>query len=235
MFKPIPSWVLMICLSAFLPSARADAPKAPVHVGLLTQVSGEVTYRSALTGNQGEAAQAFMKVRLKDRFQLKKDAELRLLFYSNGRQESWKGPAGFEVQEGKTRKLSGAKPQVASLPTRATRDVRRVPALLRRAGGRVGGTLLRGKEAGDTEAVPLSAEEQAELKAARQVYQQMRSLAPKDDITPELYLLSILDDYELNAEMMVIVKKARAIQPKSKPLSELEDWLRKQTVQKKRD
>jgi hypothetical protein len=207
-------------------TALAGEKRAPADVGLVTKMAGKVTYYSTLTQGKGEAAVAFMKVRLKDRFELKPGSELRLLFYTTGRQETWKGPARFDVLEGKTRTLTKSKPKVVNLPTRATRDVRRVPVLLRRIGsGRAGGTLLRGKDQKGQEAIPLSEEEKAELNAARQVYQQMRKTAPKDDLTPELYLLSILDDYELDSEMLEIVKKARAIQPESKALREFEAWL----------
>jgi hypothetical protein len=221
--------ILVVCLGL---SALAG-PKGPAaDVGLVTLLQGEVTYRSALTGKKGEKAVPFMKVRMGDRFQLQKGAELRLIYYASGQQETWQGPAKFDALQKGSKSLTKARPKVLKVPSHASRELRRVPVLLRQAGGsRAGGVLVRSGAGGQTQDVqspPLSEEEKAELKAARETYAQMRKQFPPDDITPELFLLKVLDDMDLYAEMKKLIREARKIQPDSPALKKFEEWVEKQ-------
>jgi hypothetical protein len=171
-----------------------------------------------------------MKVRLGDRFWLGKGSVLQILYYQDGRQETWSGPARLQAGESQGKPLGKTRPTVAVLPGRASREVRRVPVLLRHVSkGRAGGTLLRSGDQKQEEVVPLDEEELAELDAAREMYTRIRKDAHQDDITPELYLLGVLYDLELYREMLPIVQKARARQPDSKTLVELEAWVKKKT------
>lgn len=207
-------------------AGEAPRRRVPADVGLVTRIEGEVHYRSVLAPDKEHEAVPFMKVRAGDRFRLGKKAGLRLLYYRSGRQETWTGPARFRAAQQKSKTRGKARPAVKSIPVRASRDVRRVPALLRRVGGgRVGATPVRSAGGRKVQPVGLSPEERAELDAARDVYATMRARAPADDITPELYLLGVLYDYERYDEMASVVTKARAIQPASQALSDIQAWL----------
>lgn len=198
----------------------------PEDVALVTQLDGAVVYRSVLDRDKEQEAVPFMKVRVGDRFRLEKGARLRLLYYRAGRQEQWKGPARFRAARDQSRTRGKVRPKVERIPVRASRDVRRVPALMRRVGGsRVGATVVRG--AGDEAVAPvaLSPEEKAELEAARTLYASLREKAPDDDITPELYLLGVLFDYERYEDMKTVVERARARQPGNQALADIKAWL----------
>ena len=63
-------------------------------VGLINQVAGDVSYAS---GSGAGKVQAFMKVRQGDRFTVAAGAQVRLVYFNGGRQETWRGPAGFRA------------------------------------------------------------------------------------------------------------------------------------------
>jgi hypothetical protein len=60
----------------------------------------------------------------------------------------------------------------------------------------------------------LTPQQQAEVRQARETYQQLRAQAAADDITPELYLYSVLQDHLLYTDMKPVVEKAvKAAEP----------------------
>src|SRR4051794_16890209 len=76
-------------LAALLAAANAFAQ---ADVGLINQMSGDVSY----TSGAGKAqAKAYMKIREGDRFTLPAGAQMRVVYFKNGRQESYSGPASF--------------------------------------------------------------------------------------------------------------------------------------------
>jgi hypothetical protein len=116
---------------------------------------------------------------------------------------------------------------VIILPAGTSQGIRRIPALLRRAGlGRSGGIQVRGTGEGSQKAIVPTKEEQAEIAMAKENYQRLRKQARPEDITPELSLLGILADYEQFEEMEKVVKDALKIQPDNEVLKELEEWVR---------
>ena len=67
-------------------------------VGLVNQLSGDVTYSSA---GHSAKARAFMKVREGDRFNVPSGAKVRVVYFHGGRQESFSGPASFTAGSGR--------------------------------------------------------------------------------------------------------------------------------------
>lgn len=221
--------LLLLWISA-VAAAQALAPDA----GLVTKLSGKVTYRNDSLQKEWLEAEAFMKVRQGDRINVPEGGIAQVTYFAGGRQETWKGPVELKVgeregqPEGKGAEL--IKPDIRTLPAKATRGVRQIPALFRKAGiSRVGGTMLRAV-AGEEEPQPheppsLSDEENAEIQAARQVYTEMNRQAPKDDVTPELFLIGMYYDYQLYLEMADVLKSARQKQPDNEELKSLQEWL----------
>lgn len=185
-------------------------------VGLVNQLSGDVSY--AGQGGSQTKAQPFMKVRHGDRFTLSAGAQLRLVYFNGSRQETWKGPSSFKagVQQGEA--LSGQATDSAQLPSGVAQKIAQVPDLLQIAKlGRSGGIAVRG----GGKPGRLTSEQQAEVSQAKAIYAQLRQKAPAEDITPELYYYSVLQDHLLYEEMKAVTDEMLKRQPGSPEALEL--------------
>lgn len=228
------SLVFLIAIVVLFIDVTPYAQTLPPDVGLVTQLSGDATYWNEGYQKTPEKVQTFMKVRRGDHFKLSQGTTIQLVYFQNGRQETWKGPVALKVGDFETR-VEGekqAKPEVVMLPTETSQGMRRIPVLLRRARlSRSGGMQLR--SAGDASQKPIipSKEEKAEIAMAKETYQKLRKQTKPDDITPELNLLGILADYEQYEEMEKVIKDALKIQPDNQVLKELEEWVRTQRSQ----
>jgi hypothetical protein len=185
-------------------------------VGLVNHLSGEVSY--AGQGGTQSKAQAFMKVREGDRFSLSAGAQLRLVYFNGSRQETWKGPASFKAGTQKSVALSGKATEAAQLPSGVAQKIAQVPNLLQIAKlGRAGGIAVRG----GGKPVGLSSEQQAEVSQAKATYAKMRQKASPEDITPELYFYSVLQDHLLYDEMKAVTDEMLKRQPHNPEAREL--------------
>ena len=142
-------------------------------VALVMSVQGRV-WRSA--DALPVPVEAFIKLKDGDRLGLEKDARLRLVYFENGRQETWSGPGRLELtpREGKAGGLPAA--EVKLLPLVMARQIARTPAL--DGQGRGGVTRLR--------AIP----GQDAVTKLEDTYRDLRSRTGRDDLGPEMYLLS---------------------------------------------
>jgi hypothetical protein len=225
--------LVMVC------GTLTETQTLPPDVGIVTQLSGDVTYRSEEYQKTPEKAQAFMKIVQGDYFQLEVKAIVQLVYFRSGRKETWKGPSAFiagEVQsQVKSEKGIQAQPEVKILPSGVLEGVRRVPVLLRRAGlSRSGIMQIRGLgESLQKSKVP-SEEERAEIATAKENYRNLRNQAKDDDLTPELYLLGILANYDQFEEMEKVIKDALKKQPDDEVLKKLEEWVKTQKTEPKK-
>ncbi len=212
----------------------AKAQSLPPDVGIVTQLSGQVTYWNESYQKTPEKAEAFMKIRLGDYFKVAAGGSIQLVYFENGRQETWKGQASFMVGEVQSRVEKGkelpGQPEVVILSNEASQGMRRIPVLLRRArlSRSGGGVMVRGVPGVSAKPATPTKEEQAEIAMAKETYQKMRRQARADDITPELTLLGVLADYEQHEEMERVIKDAMKIQPDSQVLKELDAWVKTQ-------
>jgi len=236
--KKVPFLVKLICLGAVLIGpleVSIEAQALPPDVGLVTRLSGDVTYRNESYQKAPEKAQAFMRIRKGDQVNIPVEAMVQLIYFQSGRKETWKGPVVLVVEDVQSRAKGekGAQPQpvVTILPTETSQTMRRIPILLRRAGLSRSGTMqVRGLDDGIQEPLPLSKDEQAGIKVAKENYRNMRSQTEADDITPEMYLLGVLANYDKFEEMEQLIKEAQKRQPGDPVLTKLEEWVQ---IQKK--
>jgi len=185
-------------------------------VGLVNQLSGDVNY----AGRDGSeaSAQAYMKVRQGDRFTLPAGAQLRLVYFNGSRQETWKGPASFKAGTQQSEALSGQAAETTQLPSGVAQKIALVPNLVQIAKlGRSGGIAVRG----GGKPGRLSSEQQAEVSQAKAAYAQMRRQASEDDITPELYFYSVLQDHLLYGEMKTVTDEMLKRQPNNSEAQDL--------------
>jgi len=233
----IVSHIVLISLGAAMalmagPMVRAQT--LPPDVGLVTKLSGDVTYWGE--GSQKQAkVQSFMKVRRGDRFKLPAGALVQFVYFLGGRQETWKGPVAFTIGDSESygegvKKGMQVQPKVVIFPAGATQGVRRIPVLLRRAGlSRPGAAQIRGDVEGSSPTIALTPAEEAEIAAAKETYWSLRKQTSSDDITPELYLLGILGDFEQYGEMGSVIEEALKRRPDNDILKGLREWAHTQS------
>lgn len=206
---------LTVCLRlAAALSLTCVAPGAPaqsgVDVGVVNQLRGEVRYRAP--GTATVAAVPFMKIRNGDEIEVASGARVRLVYFANGRQELWNGPARFTVGPGEGVAREGT-PEVAQLPVAAGQRLAQSALLARIAqDGRPGGVVLRSLKP----AAPVEA-----LDEARTRYTAMRATADADDITPELVLLAALESAQRHDEIRPLIEEMRKRQPDNPGVAEL--------------
>lgn len=203
-------------------------------IGMVTRLEGQVVYWNDTEGQAQQTAQNFMKVRGEDHFDLKADARLQLVFFASGRRELWQGPmrlkvtdAGAKIVEGG---LSSTSPIVTLLPETVSKEMQRISPLIEPDKlHRSGSTIVRGKrenaKGASLPASALSDKETAAVEAARKTYNDLAGGSAEDDITPELFLFSVLADYDQFDEMDGLLKKMRAKQPENPAVERLAVWL----------
>lgn len=163
--------VLLICLGGS--HVRAG------EVAMVMSVQGKVA--RLLVDAGAVPVEAFVKLNEGDKLSLETDTRLRVVYFDNGRQETWAGPGRLEMtlREGKASGLSAA--EVKSLPLVMARQLARTPAL----DGQSRGGVTRLRSVGSQDAM-------ARLEDA---YRDIRSRTAPNDLGPEMYLLSGL--YEM--------------------------------------
>jgi hypothetical protein len=187
---------------------------------------GDVSYTS---GGSASKAKAYMKVREGDRFTLPSGSQVRVVYFQGGRQETHTGPATFTAGKQESSIQSGSQPAVTTLPAGVPQKIAQTPELVAIARlGRSGGVAVRGV-GGDKRLTP---QQQAEVRQARQTYDQLRKSAAADDITPELYMYSVLQDHLLYADMKDIVAEMQKRQPKNPDVAVMAEYVKVKTEAK---
>ena len=128
--------LILLSLTILLMEGSVKAQPLPPDVGIVTQLSGEATYWNEGYQKTPEKVQVFMKIRLGDYFKIAAGGTIQLVYFQNGRQETWKGPVAITVSEVQSR-VEGEKglpgqPEVVILPVETSQGMRRIPVLLRR-------------------------------------------------------------------------------------------------------
>ncbi len=194
--------------------AASSLAHAQGDVGLVNLVAGEV--RFIPQAGQSGKVKAFMKVREGDRFELPAGAQVRVVYFEGARQERWQGPSSFRALKLQGAPLKGEPAEVTKLPPATSARMSRVPELMQNA--KLGGIQVRGAQS----ARPVQKEA---VEEAKTTYQALRTQLPGDDITPELFLFSALNDYQLYEDMVPLVNEMMRKQPDSDDVKSLASWL----------
>jgi hypothetical protein len=185
---------------------------------------------SALANDVGlinHLAKPFIKVREGDRINVASGVQLRVVYFQGGRQESYTGPASFTAGLQQSTVQSGAQPQVSTLPSEVPQKISQTLELIQIAKlGRAGGAAVRGAARN----VRLTPQQQAEVRQARETYEQLRQSAAADDITAELYLFSVLQDHLLYNDMKVVVSEMQRRQPSNPDVAAMVDYVKVKTA-----
>ena len=207
-------------------TAHASSPD----VGLVTSLTGEVSFWNATDQKEPAQAQAFMKVRQGDHFKLSPGSQVQLLYCVSGRQETWTGPAIFSAGEQKGQTVDNkttAQPEIKIVPSKVSKRIMEAPIPFPRDTIRYSG-VIQTMTPKCIPAVPpatLSPEARLQISKAEAVYRDLQKEAEAGDLTPELYLLSVYADYGQYAKMERVIDAMREKQPGNATLKELKAWV----------
>lgn len=160
----------MLCAFFWLGAASALAAETGT---LVTALEG-----SASRGGPGgfQVLQAFTRLKEGDLVALEKNARMKLVYLANGRQESWEGSGRLEIGAMESKSWGLREPRVSQLPAVLVAQIAKTPAV--DSQGRAGMTRLRAIATTDA------------IAKIEKTYQQLRADSDKDDLNPEMYLLS---------------------------------------------
>jgi len=238
-------WTVAVWFLTSPPAAGAATPD----VGLVTDLSGEVTYWNPGEKQVPTKAQAFLKIREGDRFKLTAGAQVQLTYFASGRQETWRGPGTVEVGDqagrgvGKEPVLSS--PEVKVLAAKVTRSMAGAPVAVSRATAQEGGgTQVEGEQLRSSGVIRTMGPKPASIPAAKpgppterdwkdmaeaeKTYQDLKRQAKTGDLTPEIYLLGVYANYGQYAKMEQLLDIMVAQRPQEARLRKLKDWAHSQ-------
>jgi len=174
-----------------------------------------------------------MKMYQHDVLTLPAESQIKLLYPKGGRKETWKGPVVFRLgeKESTVEGQDASQPQVENLP-KIARSVRETNLPLIERGGVA---IVRASESQKSDqAAPtpipleLSDEELAEIEEAKAAYAEMKTQSEAADVTPELYLLSVLAYYDQYQEMQPLIAELLQSYPENDALRQWEEWVKAQ-------
>lgn len=212
---------LIFCTSIFSLSHAKDA-------GLVTYITGNVYYGA---GADKQKAVTFMKAKIGDVFYLDENATLHLVYFKNSRKEKWEGNVeilinenGGEVPPSFAEK---AEPKVDTISDKTKEGLREIPSFIQNINTeRTGSGVLRGAADKEyREYAELSAKEKQAVKETRLLYDEMAKISAADDITPELFAIGVLSQYQLYKETLGIVNEALKKQPANDGLKQMREKL----------
>lgn len=212
-------WSLLAVLFAASGAALAQG----ADVGLVNLVAGDVSF-VPLSGSPGKV-KAFMRVRDGDRFELSAGSQVRVVYFEGARQERWQGPASFRAAKTQGQPVAGKPAEIAKLPAGVPQRIARVPELMQNA--KLGGIQVRGAQSAPRR--DGAAQDEA-LREARSTYERLRKDLPADDVTPELFLYSALNDYLLYDDMKVVVDEMLRKQPDNDDVRSLAAWVKSRSA-----
>ncbi len=168
--------------------------------GMITLLQGNASYASG--NDKGKPAISFMKLRSGDKLTLAADARMQVVYFANGRQEAWRGAAQLEIGATESRAVTpGVSAEVKQLPAIALQQLTRAPNVMNDLKNRTGMVFVR--------ALPT----REKLRELDDTYAALRKEAAAEDITPELYLLSGLQELKLYQDMKEVLEQMRQRQP----------------------
>jgi hypothetical protein len=188
----------------------AWAQESAGDVGLVNALQGDVSYQ----GKEGPArkAQPYMRLRHGDKVIMAAGSGIRISYTTASRRESWTGPGSFVATSTGGELLKGSKPEVVQLPAAVPQKLARISELMNTS--RVGGLVVRSANVKGT----LSKEEVAEAMAT---YESMRAAAAPSDVTPELFLYSMFQEYGMVDDLKIVARNMLARQPDNADIQQL--------------
>ncbi|MDD5176403.1 MAG: hypothetical protein PHQ05_08295 [Sterolibacterium sp.] len=165
---------LGLLLTAVLPMLCEPSWALSMDVAMVTSVQG-----TAMLANEKEVSKplvAFSKLHQGERLALNQNAKVQVVYFENGRQETWSGKGVVEI--GTQESNSALKPEVKVLPPLLAKQLVKTPAA--NVQGRAGMIVMR------------SIATSEKIKSIDENYASLKKQVEPGEISPELYLLSAL-------------------------------------------
>jgi hypothetical protein len=214
--------ILTAALAVIIWLSGAAALAAAPDVGLVTGLSGEVTYRNQAEKQPQARAQAFLKIRLGDQLKLTPGSGVQLLYFSSGVQETWKGPVTLQVGDMQSQAVAKPPfpPEVKVISAKVASRMAGAPLNVARAGAsgacreiqettRSSGVIptMGARPASSPQPTPAlrTAQTPKEVAEAERLYQNLKKQAKPDDLTLEIYLLSVYAEREQYQKMESLI------------------------------
>jgi len=168
--------------AALLLGTITASAQMPAGGALVTQATGTLTRGST---ESGQHVEAFSRLREGDQVSLNPSSRLRLVYFPNGRQETWSGNGRLVIGSEASKASGRLDAQVVQLPDILVRQIAKTPS----ADGQARAGMTRLRAIASTE----------QINKIENTYKQLRSQAKDDDLNPEMYLLaSYLEMRELD-------------------------------------
>ena len=213
---------LAMLLLAALAAVAGEASAADV--GVINHLAGLVTVTNGVGTSK---AHAYMNINEGDRFDVPAGVVVKVAYFQSGRQETFEGPVIFTVGAVQSNVRRGAGPQVTTLPSGVSQKISQTQDLVQIAKLGTAGNMQP-----STREPRLTPQQQAEVRQARAIYAKLRAETPADDITPELYFYSVLQDHLLYNEMRGVVAEMGKRQPGNRDVAVLAEYVRLKTEPK---
>lgn len=209
---------------AALALGAASQAIAAGDVGVVNHLAGLVTVTN---GVNTARAQAYMNIHVGDQFEVPEGVVVKVAYFQSGRQEWFSGPTSFTIGAQQSHVRRGSSPQVSVLPSGVPQKISQTPDLVQIA--KLGTASAAHPASREQRLTP---QQQAEVRQAREIYARLRADTPADDITPELYLYSVLQDHLLYNEMKSLVADMAKRQPGNRDVGVLAEYVRLKTEPK---
>lgn len=247
---PIRRCLIMAAIFAVL--AFSSLLAATPDVGLVTGLSGEVTYWNPAENQPPAKAQAFLKVRRGDHFKVREGAVAQLTYFAGGRQETWKGPVTVQVGDAESRPADKQEPrfppEVKVLSAKVAKKMVGAPLVVARGETQTSGVSQVRRETRSSGVIQtmapqrepqapapspaLSPQAQEEMAEAERVYQDLKKQVKAGDLTPEIYLFSVYANHGQHQRIEQIIDGLLAKQPGDPTLLDLKLRARVQALAK---
>ncbi len=218
-----PRGLAVLLSTALLTTALATAAAGvfAADVGVINHLAGLVTVTNGVGTSK---AHAYMNINAGDRFDVPAGVVVKVAYFQSGRQETFEGPVSFVVGASQSILRRGSAPLVTTLPSGVSQKISQTQDLVQIAKLGTAGSLQPSMRE-----LRLTPQQQAEVREARAVYAKLRAETPADDITPELYLYSVLQDHLLYNEMRGVVAEMGKRQPGNRDVAVLAEYVRLKT------
>ncbi|WP_027360888.1 hypothetical protein [Desulforegula conservatrix] len=165
-------------------------------VGLITEITGSVSYSSADSKSGFSDAVVFMKVRSNDCLKIGEKSSLTLLYQGNGRREVWNGPLSIKIKEEESVVIEGTALGNSNKADNISVVVSDKVFMASELGesGKLGKSGIRVVRS-------MSETSETKLREGLEKYKKMKSDFGEKDAVPDLYLLSLYSELGKHSEM----------------------------------
>lgn len=178
-------WLVLLLATILCRPAQASTAEVG---GFVTQSQGKITFKAA--GGDEQALPPFARLVSGTHIKMGDNARLQIIYLGSGRQESWTGRAEFVVGDQDSRAIGQtAAPSIRMLPPYMVKTLVRSNEVMANIHARQGMIRVRSLLSG------------AKVREAETRYAELRAQTTEDDITPEIYLLTTLDDLKAYKSM----------------------------------